>query len=132
MARPKNEQPTPAELDVLKLLWEQGPATVRQVMELLKNQNKDRAYTSVMSLMNVMAEKKLLNRKPHGRAFLYEANYSREKTLSGLLGDLCNRAFQGSASMLVTHLLEQSNPDDEELAEIRKVIKEYNAQKGKE
>ena len=73
MARPKHQHPTPAELEVLKILWEAGPLTVRAVMESLKKRRKRRAYTTVMSLLNVMTDKGLLRRKPKGRAFLYTA-----------------------------------------------------------
>ena len=66
MARPKQPHPTPGELEILRVLWNHGSATVRQVMERLPDK---RAYTSVMSLMTVMAEKKLVTRKPQGRAF---------------------------------------------------------------
>ncbi len=65
MARPKQQYPTPGELAVLKILWEQGPSTVRQVMEVL-NQRRKRHYTSVMSLLNVMTEKRQLKRCPLG------------------------------------------------------------------
>src|SRR4030042_2606334 len=99
MARPRHKNPTPAELEVLQIIWEDGPCTVREVMNLLKPE-RPRAYTSVMSLMNVMAEKGLLNQKPKGRAFIYSAKVSQNKTQSRLLGELLNRAFDGSASAL--------------------------------
>jgi len=83
-----------------------------------------------MSLMNVMAEKGLLNQKPKGRAFIYSAKVSREKTKSRLLSDLLNRAFDGSASALVAHLLQQAEPDREELDEIHKTISEFTQKKG--
>ena len=79
MPRPRHEHPTPGELEVLKVLWDSGSSTVREVMEQL-NQARPRAYTSVMSLLNVMTDKRLLVRKPHGRAFLYEAR-AREQAV---------------------------------------------------
>ncbi len=84
MARPRHNNPTPAELEVLQIIWEHGPCTVREVMDLLKPK-RPRAYTSVMSLMSVMAEKGLLNQKPKGRAFIYSAKVSRDKTQSYML-----------------------------------------------
>jgi BlaI family penicillinase repressor len=129
MARPRNINPTPAELEVLQIIWEHQPCTVREVMELLSSK-RPRAYTSVMSLMNVMAEKGMLDQKPQGRAFIYTARVSRDKTQSGLLGDLLNRAFDGSAKSLVTHLLEQTAPDSDELKDIHKAIKEFAKKKG--
>ena len=124
MARPRQDNPTPAELEVLHALWEQGPLTVRQVMEQLEAR-PDRAYTTVMRLMNVMFDKGLLERKPEGRAFIYKAAAAREATLGSMLGDLLNRAFAGSASLLVSQLLDQATPDSDELAQIRKAIKSY-------
>ena len=119
MARPRHEHPTPAELQVLRVLWDRGPCTVREVMDVL---GRRRAYTSVMSLMNVMFERGLLAREPKGRAFLYRARAKREKTLSGMVGDLLNRAFDGSAGAMVAHLMVQARLSDDELNEIRKAI----------
>jgi predicted transcriptional regulator len=98
-------------------------------MNLLKPK-RPRAYTSVMSLMNVMAEKDLLNQKPKGRAFIYSAKVSRAKTRSSMLSDLLNRAFDGSANALVAHLLEQAEPNSEELDEIHKTITRFTRKKG--
>ena len=98
--------------------------TVRQTMEKLEHR-ADRAYTSLMSLMNVMTDKGLLKRTPHGRAFLYAPAVKRDKTVGSMLGDLLSRAFDGSAKMLVTQLLDQANPSDNELTEIRRIIREY-------
>ncbi len=129
MARPRHKNPTPAELEVLQIIWEHGPSTVREVMNLLKPK-RPRAYTSVMSLMNVMAEKGLLNQEPKGRAFIYSAKVSRDKTQSSMLSDLLNRAFDGSANALVAHLLEQAEPNSEELDEIHKTITRFTRKKG--
>lgn len=130
MARPKQEHPTPAELQVLKILWEQGPSTVREVMDTLKKRSRRRAYTSVMSLLNVMTDKGFLARRPKGRAFVYSARAGREKTLRRYVDDLLGRVFEGSASALVAHLLEQADPTSEELDEIRKAIESYREGEG--
>ncbi len=121
MARPRSESPTPAELEVLQMIWEHGPCTVRETMGFL-NHTTPRAYTSVMSLMNVMSEKGLLERMPRGRAFAYAAKAPRDRTLKRMVGDLLERAFNGSASAMVTNLLDGANPSDEELDEIRRII----------
>jgi BlaI family transcriptional regulator, penicillinase repressor len=125
MARPKYEHPTPAELEILKILWDQGPATVREVWDVFQSRRIPRAYTSVMSLMNVMTEKRLLRRKPQGRAFLYAARVDRETALGGMLSDFLGRVFEGSSSSLVAHLLAQANPTDDELDAIRETIEAY-------
>lgn len=127
MPRPRNEHPTPAELEVLKVMWDSGPSTVREVMDELGDR---RAYTSVMSLLNVMTDKRLLKRRPQGRAFLYSAAVGREKTLSRMIGDLWQRAYEGSASSLVVHLLEQADPTEDELEKIHDAIDAYRKQQG--
>ncbi len=127
MPRPAHDQPTPGELEVLKVLWDRGPSTVREVMQVL-DLERERAYTSVMSLMNVMTDKCLLNRQPQGRAFLYEAAVAREQTLNQAVSDLLGRVFEGSASTLVAHLFEQSEISDQELAAIRRTIRDYRRQ----
>ena len=124
MARRKQETPTEGELEILKVLWQRGPSTVRDVLEVLSTK-RDRAYTSVMSLMNIMADKGLVTRKPQGRAFLYSAKRPRESTLGKMVHHLLGRAFDGSASSLVNQVLDQSQPTADELAEIRRVIDEY-------
>lgn len=125
MARPGSEHPTPSELEILQILWDRGtPATVRDVLETL-NEKKQRAYTSVMSLLNVMTDKGFLERTPQGRAFLYVPAQPREETLAGMVGDLLDRAFAGSANALVTHLLAEAQPSERELDEIRKLIESF-------
>ncbi len=128
MARPRHEHPTPAELEVLQVIWERGPCTVRAVMDVLKGR-RPRAYTSVMSLLDVMYDKGLLARKSKGRAFLYSAKVARTKALSGMVRDLLDRVFDGSSAALVAHLLQQSNPTRKELDQIRKTIAEYQKQR---
>lgn len=130
MARPKTDHPTPAELEVLKILWDREPSTVREVMDVLKSRQRRRAYTSVMSLMNVMTGKGLLERKQRGRAFVYSARSGRNKTLANMVGDLWQRAFEGSASALVVQLLEEADPTAEELDQIRTAIEAYRPKQG--
>ena len=103
--------------------------TVRQVMAAMSHAGqKDRAYTSVMSLMSVMADKGLLARTPRGKAFIYSAKARRDETLGGMVGDLLRRAFEGSASQLVAHLLPKA--DEKELEQIRRTIEAYRRDKG--
>lgn len=128
MVRPKQDHPTPGELEVLKILWEHGPLTVREVMDRLnRDESRSRAYTSVMSLLNVMADKQLVVRRQQGRAFVYSARAPRDKTLGRMVGDLLGRAFEGSASSLVAHMLDQTEVSEHELAEIRRAIESYES-----
>ena len=126
MARPRTEQPTPNELEVLKVVWQRGPSTVRQVLDEM-NRKRPRAYTSVMSLLNVMVEKGLLNREPQGKAFLYTAAVEEELTLKRMVGDLVERVFGGSPELLVAHALEQTDPSPGELEAMQRLIDEYRS-----
>lgn len=110
---------------MLKVLWDRGPSTVREVLDVFRERRHRRAYTSVMSLMNVMTEKKLLTRKARGRAFVYSPRLKRSKTLNTLVGDVLSRAFEGSTSSLVAHLLHETGPSSEELEAIRRTIDAY-------
>ncbi|AGA26650.1 BlaI/MecI/CopY family transcriptional regulator [Singulisphaera acidiphila] len=134
MARPRAEQPTPAELEILKILWgRNGPSTVRDILEVVNLQaDSPRAYTSVMSLMNVMTEKGLLRRSPQGRAFVYEPVLPREQTQRSLLSETLERAYSGSASLLVAHLLDQSAPSADELDQIRSLLDGYEDRRASE
>ena len=129
MVRPRHDNPTPAELEVLEVIWGNGPTTVREVMTAL-NKQRPRAYTTVMTLMNVMVEKKLLAQSPKGRAYVYDAKVSRAKTRSRMLKDMVSRVFDGSASALVTHLLNDAKPTDEELAAISETLAEFRRKQG--
>jgi BlaI family penicillinase repressor len=127
MARPRMPHPTPSELEVLQILWERGSGNVRDVLETL-NQRRPRAYTTVMTLLNVMVEKGLLRREADGRAFVYTPRVQRQPALRKMVGDLVKRAFGGSARQLVAHALEQTDPSPQELDEIQKLIDSYRAQ----
>ena len=84
-----------------------------------------------MSLLNVMTEKGLLRRSPQGRAFLYEPVSPREHTLRSLLGETLKRVYNGSASLLVAHLLDQSHPSGDELDQIRTLLDDYQSRNAK-
>ncbi len=134
MARPRHEQPTPAELEILKILWTRGsPWSVRDVLDVVNGEvDPPRAYTSVMSLLNVMTDKGLLKREAHGRAFLYAAALPREQTLRSMLRETLERVYSGSASLLVAHLLDQSNPSGVELEQIRSLLDEFQSRSAAE
>ena len=128
MPRPRSEHPTPGELELLQIIWRLGPCTVRQVLSEL-NGVRPRAYTSVMSLLNVMVDKKLLRRRPHGRAYLYSARLDEQTTLREMVADLMDRAFGGSPQLLVAHALEQTDPSAQQLDEIHRMIEDYRSRK---
>ena len=128
MARPKTTHPTTGELEVLQILWDQGPSTVRAVMESLP---RERAYTSVMSLLNVMFEKALVTREPEGRAYRYAAAHESGHHEGGIVREMLDRVFSGSATALVARLLEQADPTEEELEAIRREITRHKRNRAK-
>src|SRR5437762_3128657 len=120
MARRK---PTEAELAILQVLWRRGPCTVRQVHEEL-NRDKTSAYTTTLKLLQIMAGKDLVRRDESERTHVYRAAVSEEKTQRGLVDDLLQRAFAGSAQKLVMQALAHKKATPEELAAIRKLLDE--------
>jgi len=106
-------RPTDAELAILRVLWERGASTVRDVHDEL-NRRVTTGYTTVLKLLQIMIEKGLVVRDETARAHIYEARYSEQKTQRQLLTDLADRAFGGSAAKLVMQALSgrKTNPDD--------------------
>jgi predicted transcriptional regulator len=116
-------RPTEAELSILSVLWRLGPSTVRAVHQEL-NQSQQTGYTTVLKLMQIMAEKGLVRRDEAERSHVYEAAVAQEKTQRQLLGHLLERAFGGSAQQLVMQALATKKASPEELHEIRKLIEQ--------
>ncbi|MBP8275141.1 MAG: BlaI/MecI/CopY family transcriptional regulator [Acidobacteria bacterium] len=127
---PKAARPTRSELAILQVLWEQGPATVRQVHEVLETTRgeKGTGYTTTLKLMQIMAEKGLVTRDETSRTHVYAARMPQQQTQRQLVGDLIAKAFGGSAAKLVMHALSTHPASKEELAEIRRLIEQ---EKGK-
>ena len=116
-------RPTEAELEILRVLWERGPSTVRHVHEALVG-TRETGYTTTLKLMQIMADKRLVSRDESSRTHVYTASMSEEHTQRQLLNDLVDRAFGGSAAALVLRALSSRSTSDEELLEIRKLIDE--------
>ncbi|HVW76136.1 MAG TPA: BlaI/MecI/CopY family transcriptional regulator [Alloacidobacterium sp.] len=114
-------KPTEGELELLRVLWEKGQATVR---ELHDEVNRQRAvgYTSVLKILQIMTEKGLVLREESGKAHIYTAAASQEETQRQLLRDLSTRLFSGSAAQLAMHALAMEPASAEELDEIRTLI----------
>ena len=112
-------KPTDAELAILRVLWARGPSTVREVAEAL---GREAAYTTMLKLMQIMTEKRLVQRDDSTRSHVYTATYSEDQTQKQLVADLLHRAFDGSAAKLVLQALAAGKASPEELAEIRKLL----------
>jgi predicted transcriptional regulator len=122
---PKREPPRPtdAELEILQVLWRRGPSTVRDVFDALSGK-RGTGYTTVLKLMQIMAEKGLVTRDETERAHRYEAAQEEGETQSRLVGDLVRKAFDGSARNLVLHALSAERASEQELSEIRRMLDE--------
>jgi predicted transcriptional regulator len=114
-------QPTAAELEILRVLWERGASTVREVREVLERR-RSTGYTTALKLLQIMAEKGLVRRDERPRAHLYEARIPQEQTEKQLVGDLLERAFGGEASRLVMRALSAKKASREELDRVREFL----------
>lgn len=121
MARRASKHPTDVELAILQVLWEQGPASVRQVHDTLKKHRRV-GYSTTLKMMQVMHSKGLVLRDETVRPQLFRAAQSQEKTQLGLIDDLTSKAFGGAAGRLLVRALSSKRVSSEELAEIRQLI----------
>ena len=116
-------RPTDAELAILRVLWDRGPSTVRQVFEVLSAE-RDLGYTTVLKMLQIMDEKGLVVRDGSERTHVFRARRSRGDTQRDLVGDLLDKAFGGSAKGLVLQALAARRTSPEDLAEIRRLIEQ--------
>lgn len=115
----ERKKPTRAELAILRILWSRGPSTVRDVAAAL---GREDSYTTVLKLLQIMTEKRLVRRNDSERSHVYEAMRSEDQTQKQIVADLLERVFDGSAAKLVLQALATGKASPEELAEIRKLL----------
>jgi predicted transcriptional regulator len=127
MRKKRTPRPTDAELEILRVLWRRGPSTVREVHEELA-QAHPAGYTTILKLMQIMHEKGLVSRDAAARAHVYRARAAREETQRQLLGDLLERAFDGSPTKLVMQVLSDRRASAEELEQIRAALDELEGE----
>ncbi|MCC7186433.1 MAG: BlaI/MecI/CopY family transcriptional regulator [Acidobacteria bacterium] len=121
-------RPTDGELAILQVLWDRGPATVRQVHEALF-EARETGYTTTLKLMQIMAEKGLVSRDESARTHIYTARHGRDVTQQRLISDLMDRAFGGSAAALVMQVLASNPASAEELRDIEQMIADFKGAK---
>ena len=124
VTKPTTPRPTNAELEILTVLWARGDSTVREIHETVV-ERKPTQYTTVLKLLQIMAEKGLVLRDETQRAHLYRASRPREWTQRQLAGDLMQRAFAGSTTSLMLGALAAGKTSKQELAEMRRLLDEY-------
>jgi predicted transcriptional regulator len=130
MPKPSGVRPTDAELAILRVLWERGPSTVREVFDVI-TETRDLGYTTILKLIQIMTEKGLVVREEQGRNHIYRATKAEEETQRHLVGDLLDRAFGGSTTKLVMQALASKRASAEELREIRRLVDKATAPKVK-
>jgi predicted transcriptional regulator len=119
--KPAQPRPTEGELAILRVLWERGPVSVREVQRTM-DAVRPTGYTTVLKLMQIMTEKGLVERDESVRPQIYRPRYTQEKTQRQLLRDLMDRAFGGSVKALVLQALPKGKASAEELREIEALL----------
>lgn len=124
MSRTRPNRPTDAELAILRVLWDRGPSTVRQVHDVIAG-GRPLAYTTTLKLLQIMMDKALVTRVGHDRRHVYAPKLGRDEAQRLLVGDLLDRAFGGSAATLVMQALATGRASDEELQRIRELLEQH-------
>ena len=125
----KKARPSDLEMQVLGVLWARGPSTAREVLEAMPD-GKERAYTSVLSVMQVMEKKGLLKHTRRGVAHVYSPAVSRNRIVRPFVHKVVSEVFAGKPSTLVQELLAEGSVSQEELTRIRKLLDEASSSKG--
>lgn len=118
-----------AELAVLRVLWDVGPLSVREVMEQLHERGKTVAYTTVLTFLTRLEKKGFVRSDKSGTAYVYRARVNREQVTRNRVKDLLEELFDGSAAPMVMHLIEAEHLTADEIARLRKLIDDLEKQK---
>ena len=126
----KQHRPTDGELEILRVLWREGPSTVRDVHSILSKAKPGTGYTTVLKLMQIMADKDLVSRDEKNKAHIYSPRIREDQTQKQMVGDLLDRVFGGSAARMVMQALATKKANPQELAEIRHMLDEFEQNGG--
>lgn len=130
MSKDKIVQPTESELEILQILWGEGPSSVRAVNDRL-NEHREVGYTTTLKIMQLMLKKGLVSRDTSSRTHIYRAAVAEEQTRAQLLNRFVDTAFRGSAMDLVMQALGNKDTSEDELAEIKAFIQEMESKRKK-
>ena len=117
------------ELQIMNVVWQRGQATVQDVMDRI-SRNRKPAYSTILTMMRKLEGKGYLEHEEAGRTYVYRATLSQREVRHGLLGDMLDRLFEGSPTLLLSSLVEQRRISGEELEEIRKAIGDFESDMG--
>jgi BlaI family penicillinase repressor len=126
--KPKKTVPTDQELEILKVIWQRGEATVREVYRDLAAQRKI-AYTTVLTMMGILEQKGHLKKTAGERAYVYSPAKPQQQVVRSMVREFVHRVFNGSARPLLVHLLDDPHTDAKELAELESLVKERRKKK---
>lgn len=126
MNQKKNFHPTESELEILQILWEKGPTTVRAVNDML-NQKREVGYTTTLKIMQIMTDKGLVTRNTDSRTHIYHPAVKENATQNSLLNSFIEKTYRGSAMQLVMQVLGNKKASAEELSELKKIIKDMES-----
>jgi len=121
--RPKNTTLTPQELEIMKLVWQRGDATVRDIYEALLERRKI-AYTTVMTMMKILEAKGYLKKRRQDRAYLYRPAHPKNQVIGGMIREFVDRVFNGSAEPLLVHLVKSRHLSEKDLQKIARMVEE--------
>ena len=122
-------KPTDAELSILRVLWDKGPSTVREVCDVL-NTTKTTRYTTALKFLQILFEKGLVTRDESQKTHIYTAAFSQGETQRQLVEDLLQKAFNGSAEQLVLQAIGTKRASEEDMTEIRNLIRKVEKKNG--
>ncbi len=123
-----NQTPTEAELSILKVLWDRGPSTVREVQEAL---HEESGYTTVLKFLQIMHEKGIVDREKDGRAHRYWSLLEKEATQQKMLGKFADQLFDGSIQQLMQRAVSSEKLNRDDLDELEGLLQELKSQKEK-
>jgi len=120
--------PTDRELEALKVLWRQEEASVREIYEQINQGGNSLAYTTVLSLLQVMEQKGLVGHRSKGKAYVYVAKLQRDRTFRALAGGFLDKVFDGAVEEYLVHALDSRHVSAQELDRLEKMIQQAKAQ----
>jgi len=126
--RKKSDTPTEQELEIMKIIWRLKTATVRDVYEAILDRRKV-AYTTVMTMMNVLEKKKYLKKRLADRAYVYQVTRSQDQVIGGMVKEFINRVFDGAAEPLLMRLVKDRHLSGKEFEKISQMIRESKESK---
>jgi predicted transcriptional regulator len=124
-------QPTERELEALKVLWDRGQASIRDICEAMNDRGADLAYTTVLSLLQVMEQKGLVAHRREGKAYIYTPRIERTKTFRQMAAGFLDRVFDGAVDEYLVHALESRKLSSKELDELESMITQAKQQAAK-